>query len=198
MAVAPQATKAEAEEDFPWHDPTLPLDERLALAEGRPYERKLMATMAQLDCGACGYLCKTYSEAIARGEEKDLKRCTPGGKETARKLKELVAAHGAATTSGVAMTSVVAGDGPATTASTTNGAAMKSVVVQPSFNRSNPFPAKLIASLPLNRAGSRKETRHIRIDLAGSGLGYKPGDALGVFPENCPELIEDILRARRR
>src|SRR4051812_6215186 len=66
-ALAPPTTKveAEAEEDFPWHDSTLPIDERLELAEGRPYERKLMAAMAQLDCGACGYLCKTYSEAIA-------------------------------------------------------------------------------------------------------------------------------------
>ena len=31
-----------------------------------------MAAMAQLDCGACGYLCQTYAEAIADGEEKDL------------------------------------------------------------------------------------------------------------------------------
>ena len=51
-----------------------------------------MAAMAQLDCGACGYLCQTYAEAIARGEEKDLTRCTPGGKDTVNKLKELVAA----------------------------------------------------------------------------------------------------------
>ena len=105
------AAATAVEEDFPWHDPALPLDERLELAEDRPYDRRLMAAMAQLDCGACGYLCKTYSEAIASGEEKDLKRCTPGGKETARKLKELVAAQGAATTSGAAMTSVVAGNG---------------------------------------------------------------------------------------
>ena len=181
-ALAPVA--AEAEEDFPWHDPALPLDERLQLAEGRPSERKLMAAMAQLDCGACGYLCKTYSEAIAKGEEKDLKRCTPGGTETARKLKELVAAKGVATTSGAAMTSVVSGNGPVTT--TANGAAMTSVVTKPAFNRANPFSARLIGTLALNRAGSKKETRHIMIDLAGSGLVYKPGDALGVFPRTAP------------
>jgi sulfite reductase (NADPH) flavoprotein alpha-component len=82
---------AEADEDFPWHDPTLPIAERLALAEGRPRERRLMAAMAQLDCGTCGYLCKTYAEAIYRGEEQDLTKCTPGGRETARKLKEIMA-----------------------------------------------------------------------------------------------------------
>src|SRR5579883_766340 len=89
-AVAPPPA---AGEDFPWHDPALPMDERLKLAEGRPYERVLMAAMAQLDCGSCGYDCKNYSEAIARGEEKDLTKCSPGGKDTARKLKELVAAR---------------------------------------------------------------------------------------------------------
>jgi sulfite reductase (NADPH) flavoprotein alpha-component len=78
------------EEAFPWHDPTLPIDERLKLAEGKPVERVLMAAMAQLDCGACGYVCKTYAEAIARHEEKELTKCVPGGKETAKKLKEIM------------------------------------------------------------------------------------------------------------
>src|SRR5438552_2935645 len=66
------------DEDFPWHDPALSLDERLKLADGRSHERMLMAAMAQLDCGACGYLCQSYSEAIARGEEKDFTKCAPG------------------------------------------------------------------------------------------------------------------------
>ena len=116
------------------------MDERLKMAEGRPHERVLMAAMAQLDCGACGYLCQTYSEAIAAGEEKSLTKCTPGGKETSRALKELVAAHGSGTTNGVAMTRIVGGSGPAAPA-TTNGAAMKSVVAPPSYTRANPFPA---------------------------------------------------------
>jgi sulfite reductase (NADPH) flavoprotein alpha-component len=33
------------------------------------------------------------------------------------------------------------------------------------------------------------------IDLAGSGLEYKPGDALGVYPENYPELVDETLKA---
>src|SRR5262249_58691580 len=89
--ISHQPSRAAAEpEDFPWHDPTLSLEERLALAEGRRSERVLMAAMAQLDCGQCGYLCQTYAEAIARGDEKSLTRCVPGGKATSRKLKELV------------------------------------------------------------------------------------------------------------
>ena len=53
----------------PWHDPALALDDRLQLADGQPPARRLMAAMAQLDCGACGYLCRTYAEAIAVGTE---------------------------------------------------------------------------------------------------------------------------------
>jgi sulfite reductase (NADPH) flavoprotein alpha-component len=193
-AAAPAQAPA-VEEDLPWHDPALAMDERMKLAEGRPYERKLMAAMAQLDCGACGYLCQTYSEAIARGEEKDLTRCSPGGKATAKKLKELVAI-GPLTTSTSTMTTVVAGSSNGNgKAATSSGTAMASVVVQPGFTRAKPFSAKLISNGPLNRAGSKKDTRHVMIDLAGSDLVYKPGDALGVYPENCPELVDAILRA---
>src|SRR4051812_3782850 len=93
---APSPSPAAEPEDFPWHDPALELDDRMALAEGRSRARVLMAAMAQLDCGQCGYLCQTYSEAIARGDEKDLTRCQPGGKATARKLKEILATPDAA------------------------------------------------------------------------------------------------------
>ena len=62
-----EGSVAAAEEDFPWHDPAMEMDERLQLAEGRPFERKLMAAMAQLDCGQCGYLCQSYAEALASG-----------------------------------------------------------------------------------------------------------------------------------
>jgi len=47
----------------------LPLDDRLALAAGRPPARIYMAAMAQTDCGQCGYQCRTYAEAIASGTE---------------------------------------------------------------------------------------------------------------------------------
>src|SRR5689334_1288745 len=93
LAVATSTTTVApppAEEDFPWHDPALSLADRLMLADEKPTARKLMAAMAQLDCGACGYVCQTYSEAIARGEEQDLTKCTPGGADTAKALKQLL------------------------------------------------------------------------------------------------------------
>ena len=75
--------------EAPWHDQTLPIADRMKLAEGRPLQRRMMAAMAQQDCGQCGYDCHNYSEAIATRAEARLNLCVPGGKETARMLKAL-------------------------------------------------------------------------------------------------------------
>src|SRR5947199_5219878 len=109
---ASQAEPTEPEE-FPWHDPALPLDERMRLADGRPPERRMMAAMGQLDCGQCGYLCRSYAEAIARGEEKSLTRCVPGGKATSRALKELLAGTGTPLPPPVPAAAVSSGVAPA-------------------------------------------------------------------------------------
>jgi sulfite reductase (NADPH) flavoprotein alpha-component len=61
------------------------------------------------------------------------------------------------------------------------------------FDKRNPFPAKIIDNIVLTGRGSSKETRHIEISLAGSGLAFEPGDALGVAPRNDPALVEKIL-----
>src|SRR4051795_9957578 len=75
--------------EAPWHDQTMPMSDRMKLAEGRPLRRRMMAAMAQQDCGQCGYNCHDYSDAIAGKAEPRLNLCVPGGKETARMLKAL-------------------------------------------------------------------------------------------------------------
>src|SRR6185295_8906106 len=75
--------------EAPWHDPSISLAERMTMAEGRPLRRRMMAAMAQQDCGQCGYNCHDYSEAIFEKKEERLTLCVPGGKETARMLKKL-------------------------------------------------------------------------------------------------------------
>ena len=177
---SPQASIAEAakvEEDFPWHDPTLALEERMKLAAGRPLERQLMAAMGQLDCGQCGYLCRTYAEAVASGTEPDLGKCVPGGRDTARQLRELMPARPAAS--------------PAKTT--------QKAPVERGYGRDAPVPARLVSSTRLTAPGAEKETRHVVLDLAGSGLSYEPGDSLGIWPQNNPdevELLLAILRAK--
>lgn len=157
-----------AEEDFPWHDPALTLDERLKLSEGRPLPRRLMAAMAQLDCGQCGYLCQTYGEAIAEGKEEDLGRCVPGARATQRKLKELLA--GAVK--------------PAPVAAATKASATIAV---------EQAPAVFTASVRLTDPTSDKDTRQVVLQLNGSGLTYEVGDSLGVHATNCPDLVATIV-----
>lgn len=170
------------EESFPWHDPALPIGDRLKLADGKPKARLLMAAMAQLDCGSCGYDCKTYAEAIDGGSESDLTKCSPGGSETARKLKELVKL-------------TITAAAPAAPATAARAAAPAKPAAKPgaAFDRNNPYPALLVHNKRLNGPGSAKDTRHIVFSLAGSGLTYAAGDALGIYPENCSDTVERLL-----
>src|SRR5205085_1532944 len=61
------------------------------------------------------------------------------------------------------------------------------------FSRKNPFPAPLLCRRRLDSTGSEKETFHYEFSLEQSGLVYEPGDSLGVFPANAPELVDEIV-----
>ncbi|WP_333874039.1 assimilatory sulfite reductase (NADPH) flavoprotein subunit [Methylobacter sp.] len=63
------------------------------------------------------------------------------------------------------------------------------------YSRKNPFPALLLENIRLNGRGSIKETHHLELSLDGSGLTYEPGDALGVYPSNAPDVINALLQA---
>ncbi|UKS30972.1 bifunctional nitrate reductase/sulfite reductase flavoprotein subunit alpha [Paenibacillus sp. HWE-109] len=61
------------------------------------------------------------------------------------------------------------------------------------YDRNHPLRTTLIANRRLNPANSEKETRHFIFDLKNSGMRYEAGDALGVWPTNCPDLVDEIL-----
>src|ERR1035441_8500787 len=61
------------------------------------------------------------------------------------------------------------------------------------YSRKNPFLAELTGHDRLTKAGSLKDTRHFVVNLAGSGLSYRPGDSLGAFGRQSPELVEEVL-----
>ena len=66
---------------------------------------------------------------------------------------------------------------------------------KPKYNRKNPFSTKILVNRLLTAENSSKETRHYEFSLEGSGLTYEAGDALNVIPQNCPELVADIIKA---
>lgn len=183
-------------DEAPWHDQTLPLAERMKLAEGRPLRRRLMAAMAQQDCGQCGYTCEAYADAIFLKQEERLNLCVPGGKATARMLKTLYAEMAEPTppAEGVNGTSMKPVNG--TPVKPVNGTAANAppAEVRPGRSREKPILATFLGTRRLNKAGSEKETRHIEFDLAGTGLDYRPGDSFGVVPTNDLELVEAIIR----
>jgi NADH-quinone oxidoreductase subunit B len=76
----------------PFHRDDLTLPERIAMANemGGKWETKLFAAMAQTDCGACGWDCEGYANAIADGETDDISLCVPGESETLDMLKLLM------------------------------------------------------------------------------------------------------------
>ena len=63
------------------------------------------------------------------------------------------------------------------------------------YSKSNPFQAEISDLVNLNSSRSAKQTVHVELSLAGSGLTYLPGDAIGVAPENDPAVVEAVLDA---
>ena len=167
--------------EAPWHDQTMPIVDRMKLAEGRPLRRRMMAAMAQQDCGQCGYNCHDYSEAIANKAEGRLNLCVPGGKETARMLKSLYEEIDKAPA--------------ATSASSAAPAAPAAVppVAEPGRSRDNPAPATFVSRRLLNKTGSEKETWHIEFDLTDSNLDYEVGDSFGIFARNELGHVDQII-----
>ncbi|MFG1346947.1 sulfite reductase subunit alpha [Xanthobacter autotrophicus DSM 431] len=180
---APAAAPAEEEDGAPWHDPAMPLADRMKLAEGKPLPRRMMAAMAQQDCGQCGYVCESYAKALATGAEAKLNLCAPGGKETLRMLKQLSEESASAATPAPAP----AAEAPA--------AAPGKAAAAPIGTRENPGEVTFLGRTRLNKDRSEKETWHIEFDLAGSGIDYAAGDSFGVLPVNDPALVEQVLAA---
>lgn len=66
---------------------------------------------------------------------------------------------------------------------------------KPLYNARNFLQARCLRNVSLCGPGSDKDTRHIEISLAGSGLVYEPGDALAVKATNAPQLVAQTLAA---
>ena len=132
---------AEADDGAPWHDPVMLLPDRMKLAEGKPLPRRLMAAMAQQDCGQCGYNCKDYADALFAKSEKRLNLCVPGGKDTSRMLKQLYQEFDGAPSTA-----------PAAVATTAEEQTKPALATPPGRSRDNPVYASLPLAPPAQQA----------------------------------------------
>ena len=62
------------------------------------------------------------------------------------------------------------------------------------YSRKNPLSAKILSKELLTSKIDEKKTWHIEIDLIGSGMEFTPGDSLAIFPENNPDLVNELLK----
>jgi sulfite reductase (NADPH) flavoprotein alpha-component len=174
-------------DEAPWHDPSLEPDARMEMAKDRPIAPRLMAAMAQQDCGQCGYNCADYANAIFLHNEERLNLCAPGGKVTARLLKGLAVEL-----------NDVNGDKTAADVGAAEGGKSRSVEsaqadIVPGTSREAPAVAVFKSRRRLNQEGSAKDTWHVEFDLSKSGVDYVVGDSFGVFPKNNLGLVDQII-----
>lgn len=74
-----------------------------------------------------------------------------------------------------------------------NGAATDEIE-EVGYSKKRPFPSVVLRNYNLNGPGP-KQTNHVEISLEGSELSYEVGDALGVYPENPEEVVDEIIAA---
>ena len=185
-AAKPAGSVLATNDEAPWHDPSMEADDRMEMAKERPLAPRLMAAMAQQDCGQCGYNCADYANAIFLKNEERLNLCAPGGKITARLLKGLAIELNDTN-----------GDRTAATEGAAEGGRSRSVeaaqAALPGTSRETPAPAVFKSRRRLNTDESAKDTWHIEFDLSQSGVDYVVGDSFGIFPKNNLGLVDQII-----
>jgi sulfite reductase (NADPH) flavoprotein alpha-component len=68
-------------------------------------------------------------------------------------------------------------------------------VPAPLWHRDRPYPARLISRIRLSAPASHNDVRHLELDLGDSTLQYEPGDTVGLWIQNDPALVQEVLDA---
>lgn len=202
VAPATASSAAPASAPSPWADAALPVERRLELARGEPLERRMLAAVAQLDCGQCGYSCRGYAHAIAGGNETDTTLCAPGGQPVARALQALLVEQARASGTPARAPVVSAGAGQRSA---------RGAELEPPVSAVKLVPGRALIGLPAERRDAQRvrvksqrrltladagsEVREIVLDLTGTDVQYRAGDSLAIFPHNDPDLVRSLLRA---
>jgi sulfite reductase (NADPH) flavoprotein alpha-component len=58
-----------------------------------------------------------------------------------------------------------------------------------------PVVVEVVEHVNLNSSRSDKETIHLALAFEDGAPAYEPGDSLEIFPENDPQLVDEILKA---
>jgi sulfite reductase (NADPH) flavoprotein alpha-component len=66
---------------------------------------------------------------------------------------------------------------------------------EPKYTAEHPLEAEISALVNLNGTGSTRETWHAEFTFDDPAFTYQPGDAIGMYPENDPALVDELLHA---
>jgi hypothetical protein len=141
----------------------------------------MMAAMGQQDCGQCGYNCEDYANVIFLKRRSGSISVSPAGTPRARSrcFIRRLRPHPRQRTHRHC-----------------RGRSRRSrSLAERGRSRDNPVDALFHSRTRLNKPGSGKETWHLELDLAGTGLDYAVGDAFGLYPSNDPTLVDAVIKA---
>ncbi len=131
----------------------------------------------------CGHGKKLFARLQALGARPLLERvdcdtdyAQPAQQWFTRLLEKLPSAANSAASAGVAVPAKPAADAP-------------------TYTKTNPYTATLTINRKLSGGGSGKDVRLFGFDLADSAITYNAGDALGVWPKNCPDYVFELQQA---
>jgi sulfite reductase (NADPH) flavoprotein alpha-component len=65
---------------------------------------------------------------------------------------------------------------------------------EPKYTAEHPLEAEISALVNLNGTGSTRETWHAEFTLDDPAFTYQPGDAVGIYPENDPAIVDELLQ----
>ncbi len=148
-------------------------------------------SLAGLDFAVCGMGDSSYTHFNKTGRDLDARLAALG----ANRVVDFVACDVAYDDDFAQWKSDVFGSAAFQVEGATPAAAGDTTGDEPKerFTKSEPFPATILEVRRLSGDGSAKEVNHVEISLAGSGLDYAVGDALGLWPTNCTELVQELL-----
>ena len=139
----------------------------------------------------CGLGDSSYPDFCQAGKDFDARLAELGGERLAPR-EDCDVEYAATAAAWIArIVPLIGALQPAATGSTSAAAPAPAAT----YDRDHPFNAPLLARQKITGRNSTKDVRHIELDLAGSGLNYQAGDALGVWCENDPARVDAILAA---
>ena len=134
----------------------------------------------------------SYEFFCQSGKDFDSRLAELGGERLLDRVDSDVEYQGAAAEWRTRVVEVLKARAPAATpAQLATSGSVNDIHTSP-YTKEAPLTATLSVNQKITGRDSEKDVRHVEIDLGDSGLRYQPGDALGVWYQNDPALVNEL------